>query len=153
MGQIFETPGIIQGTPLKQGYTCLAIKLNSDQDMPYFSQAPVIGIRIDQQVDFSLAKTLAGNFNLVTFEDLPVTITLRGIRSLYSFCDANKGQSIGQMYKKLKAASSGQLQAVDITIGGKEQYKAVIVAFTQASSDEAPGILSYNLTLFGVRAK
>lgn len=112
----------------------------------YFAQAPVIGIRIDEQVDFSLAKTLAGNFNLVTFQDLPVTISINGIRSLYTSC---KGAAAGisELYKKMKAGSKTQL--IKLTID-KTTYQGVIVAFTQAST-ETPGILIYSLTIFGVR--
>ena len=147
---VFKGPGVVIGRPI-QGYQCITIKGAGAET--YFQQAPATGIRIDEQVDFSLSKTLAGNFNLVTFEDLPVTITIRGMRSLYSSCGNSRSRSIGELYKRLKASKSSYVRTLDIVIGGAQQYRAVIVAFTQASSQEAPGILTYNLTLFGVRVR
>ena len=148
MSRVFERPGVVLGQEIsEQEYTPVTIQIGEDKT--FFQQAPITEIRIDQQVDFSLAKTMAGNFNLVTFQDLPVTITIQGLRSLYPACDKSKSQeSIGQVYKKSKASNQNNL--VQLTIGS-EVYKATIVALTQMSSQQAPGILIYNLTLFGVR--
>lgn len=148
MGKVFDSPGIVK-TEVQSGYTCVVIKGNGST---YFSEAPILGIRIDQQVDFSLAKTLAGNFNLVTFQDLPVTINISGMRSLYkNTCQGSKnGGNIAQLYKNLKA-SSGKAQTLEIVIGGTDHYKTVIVALTEQSDERSPGLLSYSLTLFGVR--
>ena len=147
---IFEQPGILQ-TKIDHGYTCIVIK---GAAKTYFQQAPILGIRIDQQVDFSLAKSLAGNFNLVTFEDLPVTITISGMRDLYyGKCSKDKKGNIAELYKRMKVSANGKAELLDIIIGGQEQYRAVLVALTQQSDQRVPGLLSYSLTLFGVRIK
>ena len=150
MSAIFQDAGIVYDIQNSDQYTPIVINIGNSETV--FQQAPVTGIRIEQQVDFSLAKTMSGNFNLVTFQDLPVTITIQGLRSLYKPCQGQESkESIGQIYKKMKA--SGANQIVQITIGAtKEVYKAAIVALTQMSLPEAPGILTYNLTLFGVRS-
>lgn len=149
--KVFDSPGIVK-TQVQAGYTCVVIE---GQGKTYFQQAPILGIRIDQQVDFSLAKTLAGNFNLVTFQDLPVTINIAGMRSLYdNACQGNKKNgNIAELYKSMKVSASGQAQTLQIVIGGTDHYKAVIVALTEQSTQTSPGLLSYSLTLFGVRTK
>lgn len=150
MSIIFQQgPGIVSGSPLsEEEYTCIVIQLGGQTIL---QKAPITGIRIDQQVDFSLSKTMAGNFNLVTFQDLPVTITIQGMISLYSPCDTEQNtQTLGQLYRRAKA--SGDFQPIQIVIGGTQVYYATIVALTQISSPDAPGLLTYNLTLFGVRA-
>lgn len=149
MGKVFDSPGIVK-TDVEAGYTCVVIQ---GQGKTYFQQAPILGIRIDQQVDFSLAKTLAGNFNLVTFQDLPVTINISGMRSLYdNTCKGSKKSgNIAQLYKSMKVSKSGKAQTLNVVIGGTDHYKAVIVALTEQSDERSPGLLSYSLTLFGVR--
>ena len=145
---VFESPNMYVGekntslTNLEQ-----VLMFQTGAAKTYFAQAPVLGIRIDQQVDFSLSKTLQGNFNLVTFEDLPVVISINGMRNLYTGCKNNTNGSISQLYKKMKASSKKQL--LQLTID-KTTYKGVIVSFTQANT-ETPGILTYSLTIFGVR--
>ena len=145
--KVFQLPSITKGE-IPTGCTCITIQ---GAGKTYFDYAPILGIRIDQQVDFSLAKTLAGNFNLVTFQDLPVTISISGMRSLYTTCQGTQGQNIAQLYNNMKASGQGVAQTLDLVIGGKDHYKAVIVALTELSDQRSPGILSYSLTLFGVR--
>ena len=149
MGKVFDSPGIVK-TDIEAGYTCVVIQ---GQGKTYFQQAPILGVRIDEQVDFSLSKTLAGNFNLVTFQDLPVTINISGMRSLYdNTCKGSKKSgNIAQLYKNMKVSKSGSAQMLNVVIGGTDHYKAVIVALTEQSDERAPGLLSYSLTLFGVR--
>ena len=152
MAEVFgQGAGLVQAAQLKNGYQYIIIKGGNAQ--VYFQQAPVTGIRIDQQVDFALAKTLAGNFNLVTFEDLPVTISIHGMINLYTGCGKSSDiSSIAKLYKSSKAGTSSTVKPFSIVIG-QSQYKAVIVAMTQQGTSETPGIMAYQLTMFGVRVK
>ena len=147
MGEVFQPAGMYigkQDTSLTKLQKVLTFQ--TEEAKTYFAQAPVVGIRVDQQVDFSLAKTLQGNFNLVTFQDLPVTISITGMRSLYTTC-GDSTANIGDLYKKMKAGVKKEL--IQLTLD-KSVYRGVIVAFTQANT-EIPGILTYSLTIFGVR--
>lgn len=150
MTKLFQKPSMVF-SDVQLGYKCITI--TNPAVGTTFAQAPVIGIKITEQVDFSLAKTLSGNFNLVTFQDLPVVISLSGLRSLYTPC-TNKDniKSIAQLYNTIKASSTGtQSKLLDITIG-KQAYKGTIVALSQQSSN-IPGILTVSLTIFGTRQK
>lgn len=127
------------------------IVIKADGQDTVFAQAPVTAIHITQQTDFNLAKTLAGNFNLVVFQDLPVNITLSGLRTLSSPC-SKKGQgNIENLYKALKGNAD---KRITIIIGGQETYQGVVVSLQQRSAaSQWPGIITYNLSMFGVRSK
>ena len=114
----------------------------------YFAEAPVFGIKIDQQVDFNLSKTLKGNFNLTVFEDLPVVITITGMQALYSTCNGSTGD-ISRLYKEDKAGKVGSLR---LTIKNA-MYDGVVVSFSQQTMSDFPGAATYSLTLFGVRVR
>lgn len=148
MSNVFDPAGIVISKKTS-GNIINKVLIIRGVSQTYFAQAPVMGIKIEQQVDFSLSKTLKGNFNLVTFQDLPVVITISGMQNLATGCN-RKSTDISDLYAKARVGSSGQ-RIITLTLGGTE-YKGIIVAFSQASSD-IPGIITYNMTLFGVRVK
>ena len=127
----------------------------------YFAQAPIMGIHIQQQVDYSMMKTLAGNFGLLTFQDHPVVINVSGIRNLaQNICDSNGARSssaadVTDLYEQYKSSRKQSTQKIlmNITIG-QDTYKGVIIALQQRSMNQSdfPGIISYSLVLLGARA-
>ena len=148
MSEVFKDgSGIIINSKTTQDSKIITIKAPGHDAV--FATAPVTSIVISQQTDFNLAKTLAGNFNLVVFQDLPVTINLSGLRALKQLCN-QKTASIGELYKALKGSADKRIK---ITIG-QQIYQGVVVALQQRSAaSQIPGIVTYSLSMFGVRSK
>lgn len=114
-------------------------------------QAPIQGISISQGVDYSIAKTLAGNFSLLTFQDHPVIIKISGFQCPASTCDPKiqKNQA-GELFKTYKA-SNNSATPLTVTIANTA-YKAYLISVQLTGGQmQIPGILSYTLTFFGAR--
>lgn len=155
---VFPITSYIQQTKLK-GYTYVTLSLGSKQ--LYIAQAPIMGIQITQQIDYNLIKSLSGNFGMLTFEDHPVSITISGLRMALqptcSLSSANRNattiQSLSKLYMdyrgSIKTASQQSLLTVTV---GTDTYKGVIVSLQQISASQSmPGVMQYQLTMYGAR--
>ena len=153
--KVFTSAGLLQSES-KNPYSYVTIQQKSGTTSNIFvSKAPVTGITIKQHVDYSLSKTMAGNFNLITFQDTAVEINIQGLTAVSSFVCTGSGKtsgnikSIADFYKQNKASArkSGRITIV-LSQGGT--YQGVVISLTQRSSN-IPGCVEYDLTLFGVR--
>lgn len=152
--QIFGSPSFLN-LAATNPYTYVAIQTDGQV---FKARAPLTGITIKQHVDYSLSKTMSGNFNLITFQDTAVQITIQGLTAISKFICNQKGQvksgedradSIATFYKNNKASSKTSKQ-IKISLGKNGVYKGVVISLTQRDS-QTPGCLQYDMTLFGVR--
>lgn len=148
-------PGLSFVSDTKADYTYVII---GAEHSSYFGEAPILGIKITQSVDYTISKFMSGNFGLVTFQDKPVLINISGIVPVRSGpCTKNKGFSFGLATKSIQdlynqhRASNLSCTPLYLTIGNTA-YKAFITGLTQqGSSKGTPGVFDYSLSLVGVR--
>lgn len=148
-------PGLSFVTDTKADYAYVIIGTDHSA---YFGEAPILGIKITQSVDYTISKFMSGNFGLVTFQDKPVLISISGIvPAKPSPCKKNTGFSFGTAAKSIQDLYD-QHRASNLTCAplylaiGNTAYKAFITGLTQqGSSKGTPGVFDYSLSLIGVR--
>lgn len=153
--QVFQPPNKIQlNNTRKYGYVSFGTQTNK-----FFAQAPITGISIQQSVDYSINKNLAGNFDMLVFQSHPVVIRIQGIQIIaYYNCENDKSltptYSQSNIQKLYQEATAGLRQnnkkPLTITVAG-DVYKAVIVHLRRQSFDKFNGTMSFDLTLYGVK--
>ena len=146
--KIFENSGLVF-TKDTNPYDYISISVG---DAVSILRAPITGIKIRQTVDFNILKTVAGNFNIVTFGQLPTVIQLTGIKSVFSSCDKptqNNTVTLEQIYKKCRASATSDKKEIKITIDNVS-YSGTLIAITQQNT-EYDGTLVYDMSIIGIR--
>ena len=117
-------------------------------------RAPITGIVISQNSDFTILKTLGGGFNILAFGDLPVIIKLSGLRSLggTQLCkDTEPGQTDVTFQDVFKNYRVGVVGSKQITITMADiMYKGMLISLKQGNSD-IDGVCVYDLGIIAVR--
>jgi hypothetical protein len=124
--------------------------------------APITGVDIKQLTDYSVTKSLFGDFLVSTFGDTPVMITLRGL----NFFNINGCLLTGQKESKTQImdfykenrVSSAPSKRFDISIAtsstSTSAFRCVIVGLDTQNMSTDDGIsnilYNYTMTLIGV---
>lgn len=151
--KIFEKSGLVF-TKDTNPYAYISISVG---DAVSILRAPITGIKIRETVDFNILKTVAGNFNIVTFGQLPTVIQLTGIKSVFNSCDKstppqtqnNNTVTLEQIYKRCRASATLDKKEIKITIDNVS-YSGTLIDITQQNT-EYDGTLVYDMSILGIR--
>ena len=147
---VFDRAGIVY-TKEQNNYAYVTVKFD---DKLSIYRAPITGIVISQNSDFTILKTLGGGFNILAFGDLPVIIKLSGLRSLggSQLCkDTTSGDTditLQDVFKNYRVGVVGSKQ-ISITLADVI-YKGMLISLKQGNSD-TDGVCVYDLGIIAVR--
>lgn len=117
--------------------------------------APADNIRIDEGVDYTLSKSLAGDFMVATFGHKPVTITISGFDIYNDPCLEQRGALTVQAFYDKWNVHNNKEARINVGMAGSTgagtAYRCVLVALQRHTAQEltVDGVGKYTMMLFG----
>ena len=162
--KIFPSGGVSwdknRETEQKETFITLSWWVTNSLRRMAIARAPITGVRIKSEVDYSVTQALEGDFLLASFGNRPVDITLDG---LYIYdtvgCDesfltrtikATWHITLPELYAKTRVSEHPE-QRIQVDIANKGVYICAVVGlemWTDANSSYT-GIVKYKLHLIG----
>jgi hypothetical protein len=123
------------------------------------STAPASRIRITEGVDYTLSKSLSGDFLVSTFGHKPLTIEIDGFDIFYDRCKVAADKPTVQAFYDKWNVHVNKDARINVGMAGASgagtAYRCVLVALTRStdavSGLDTEGVGSYNMVLLGAQ--